>query len=200
MADRVEMALAGSGATCGESHADDLALVMAARRDRDEFAHLYRRYTHQVYRYALARTGSATVADDIVGDAMLAAFEGLARFDPARGSFSGWLFTIVHRRVTDWERGQRRGWQLLARQRAVHVGASGRDDLLDATIRRDEVAGVQAAIARLRPADREVVLLRYSAELSSEEIGHVLGVSRNAARTRLSRALDRIANDLRDTR
>ena len=40
--------------------------------------------------------------------------------------------------------------------------------------------------------------MRYSAELSSEEIGDVLGISRNAARTRLSRALGRLAADLRD--
>jgi RNA polymerase sigma-70 factor, ECF subfamily len=197
VAEDVDLARAGAVVNAGGLSCDDLSLVEAAIRNPDDFAHLYRRYVQQVYRYALARTGSPAVADDIVSDAMLAAFEALDRFDPRRGSFSGWLFTIVYRRVADWERAKRRGWKLFQRQRDLRHDAP--DDPLDALVRRDDVARVRAAIARLRPIDREVILLRYSADLSSDEIARTLGISRTAARTRLSRALDRIAEDLRTT-
>lgn len=127
---------------------------------------------------------------------MLAAFESLTRFNPTRGSFSTWLFTIACRRVSDWERRERRRWKLFDREQRLRTDESGRDDVLDAVVRHDEIEQARAAISRLRPGDREVVLLRYSAGLSSEEFSHVLGISRAAARTRLSRALDRIARDL----
>ena len=75
-----------------ERASDDAALVAVACRDRREFARLYERYADRLYRYALAQTGSAVAADDIVSETMVAALEGLSRFDSTRGSFAGWLF------------------------------------------------------------------------------------------------------------
>lgn len=86
---------------------DDAALVVAALVDRRQFARLYERYADRVYRYALARTASESAADDITSDVMTSALEGLARFDPARGSFAGWLFGIAARQMG--ERGRQRG-------------------------------------------------------------------------------------------
>ncbi len=87
---------------------DDAALVAMALVDRAAFGHLYTRYADRLYWYALGRTGSDAVADDVVLDTMMAALEGLRRFDPTRGSFAGWLFTIAARRIADRDRSHRR--------------------------------------------------------------------------------------------
>jgi RNA polymerase sigma factor (sigma-70 family) len=59
-------------------------------------------------------------------------------------------------------------------------------------------ADLARVLAALDPTDRALIALRYIAELSSEEIGHALGMSPSGARGRLSRVLLRLRGDLRD--
>jgi RNA polymerase sigma-70 factor (ECF subfamily) len=171
-------------------------LVAAARRDRQAFSPLYERYAARVYRYARARTGSETIAEDILSETMLGALESLDRYDPRRGSFASWLFTIATRRIIDRQRRDSRFRDLLAR--AWEPDAT-EDDALTSLVRHDDVARLRALLAKLPERDRELILLRYSAELTSAEIGAVTGTSAGAARIRLMRLLDRLADDLGDT-
>jgi RNA polymerase sigma-70 factor (ECF subfamily) len=59
-------------------------------------------------------------------------------------------------------------------------------------------ADLRRVLAALDPTDRALIALRYVAELSSDEIGHALGMSSSGARGRLSRVLLRLRGDLRD--
>ena len=179
-----------------EGALSDSTLAAAALDDRRQFAHLYERYADRLYRFARARTGSATVADDIVSDTMLAAMEGLAGFDPQRGTFAGWLFTIARRRMADRGRKRTRFRRLI--ERSSHRPTSAQDDMLDDTIRREEAQMVRQLLDGLSERDRELVLLRYSAGLNSTEIADALGMTSGAVRTRLSRTLQRLATTLSD--
>lgn len=62
-------------------------------------------------------------------------------------------------------------------------------------IRREDL---RAALARLAPADRQVIALRFVAGATSGQIGEHLGLSAEGARTRLSRALGRLRSELAD--
>ena len=68
------------------------------------------------------------------------------------------------------------------------------DPLADGIARAD----LRRVLATLNPTDRALIALRYVAELSSDEIGRVLGMSSSGARGRLSRVLLRLRGDLRD--
>jgi RNA polymerase sigma-70 factor (ECF subfamily) len=189
----VDTQLSGSG----ERASDDATLVAAACRERREFARLYERYADRLYRYALARTGSEAAADDIVSETMVAALEGLARFDPTRGSFAGWLFAIASRKLADRGRRQGRMQRLVSRLRGAE---SVHEDALATVIRGEDAATVRRLLAGLSSRDRELVLLRYSAGLNSSEIAEALGMSSGAARVRLMRVLQRLAAELGDDR
>jgi RNA polymerase sigma-70 factor (ECF subfamily) len=52
------------------------------------------------------------------------------------------------------------------------------------------------ALAKLKPSEREAVVLRYQAELSFREVAAACGVDEAAARKRVSRALSRLRADL----
>lgn len=185
------------GAVDGDVGADDAALVLAACRERAQFARLYERYADRVYRYALGRTGSAEAADDIVSETMLAAMEGLRGFDAERGTFAGWLFGIARHQLSARERRQGVFRRALAR---VWSPTAAEDDTLDTLIRYEDVLLVRRLLAKLSPADRELVLLRYSGGLRTVELAAVLGISHGAARMRLSRALQRMHAELGDER
>jgi RNA polymerase sigma-70 factor (ECF subfamily) len=173
---------------------DDRRLVVAAQRDPREFAALYQRYADRVFRYALQRTGSPAVADDILGETMMAAFEGLPGYSIERGSFSGWLFTIAARRLADRHRRRSRFWRAVTRGSDATIAA---DDVLDTIVRREDAQRVTGAIGRLNESDADLLLLRYSAGLNSSEIAAVTGLSPGAVRMRLSRARRELAKDLR---
>lgn len=175
-----------------EGQPDD-RLVLAARHDRQAFSPLYERYAARVYRYARARTGSDTIAEDILSETMLGALEALDRYDGRRGSFASWLFTIATRRIIDRQRRDGRFRQLLER---AWEPAGTEEDTLTTLVRGDDARRLRTSLAALPDRDRELILLRYSAELTSAEIGAVVGKSAGAVRIRLMRLLDQLANDL----
>lgn len=175
------------------SGSDDASLVAAALLDRHAFAIVYQRHADALYAYALARTGSAAVADDVVSDTMVEALASLERYDSHRGSLAGWLFTIAGRRIIDRHRASGRFHRALSRLRS-HIEPD--DDVAEMAIRNEEAGRVRAAVARLSGDDREIILLRYAAGLNSREIGDTLGLSAGAVRMRLSRATKRLANQL----
>jgi RNA polymerase sigma-70 factor (ECF subfamily) len=173
----------------------DEALAVAARTDADCFAQLYLRYSNRIYRYALGRTRSATAADDIVSDTMMSAMEGINGFNPDRGSFASWIFTIASRRIADRDRKSRQLWRFLAR-RGHHEDHD--DDALTTTIRLERRDDVRRAINRLSDQHQQVVLLRYVAELPIATISEILEISEGAVKMRLQRALKRLAVELEE--
>lgn len=172
--------------------AGDEQLAIAAQTDPRHFATIYERYANRLYRYALERTGSTQAADDIVSETMVGAIESISRFDPSRGSLAGWLFTIARRRIADRQRSRNRLWRLLNRARSNLAGTDEHgSDAMD-----DDAVDVRDALTRLSSTDQEVLLLRYSADLSTIQIAEVLEISHSAARVRLTRALGRLKQEL----
>ncbi len=169
---------------------DDATLVAAARADRQAFAAIYLRFADRLYRYALARSASPALAEDVVSETMLAALEGIGRFDARRGTLGGWLFGIAHKRLADRARRQTRWLRAADRLRGQQgVDAAGADAAWDTAQRGEAAQVVTQLLATLDDRDRQIVLLHYSAELTSVEIGEVLQMRPGTVRQRLSRAL-----------
>jgi RNA polymerase sigma-70 factor (ECF subfamily) len=76
---------------------------------------------------------------------------------------------------------------------------SAGDSPSEATVRAEERARMQQALERLDAADREVLALRHYEQMTTPEIGHVLGISRAAASKRYRRALERLREVLEAT-
>jgi RNA polymerase sigma-70 factor (ECF subfamily) len=170
----------------------DEQIARLALRQRHAFGELYARYADRIFRYAAGRTGSQVIADDVLNDTMVGALEGLHRYDSDKGSFASWLFTIASRRVADHERGRAQQRRFLSRRTLSGLN----DDLLDALIRSEDYERVRNAVQQLPTRQREIVLLRYVAELSFRDVARVLGTSEGAARMRVNRALRRLAEEM----
>jgi RNA polymerase sigma factor (sigma-70 family) len=176
----------------GYASMTDEQIARLALRQRDAFGEIYVRYSDRIFRYAAGRTGSWTVADDVLNDTMVGALEGLHRYDSDKGSFASWLFTIASRRVADHERGRAQFWRFLNRRGTSDVT----DDLLDAMIRDEDQERIRLAVQRMPARQREIVLLRYAGEMSFRDVARVLGISEGAARMRVNRALRRLAEEM----
>ena len=188
-----------SGDARRRAQLSDERVVALALDDPSYFRLLYQRYADRIYWYATARTGSETVADDVVSEAMLAALENLERWDPARGTFAAWLFVIAQRKVVDQQRAYRRIRRLAARLQYLR-GSESEPDALDQLLEGERALEVRAALKLLSRKDREIIALRFAGGLTGEEIAAVLEISHVAARKRLSRAQQRLAERMEATR
>lgn len=134
-----------------------------------------------VYAYVAYRVGDGAEAEDITSEAFERALRYQSSFDPRRGDATAWLIGIARRCIAD--AGLRRELPI---DEPDERGEEGHED--DA-VRRIEM---RAAVAQLDERDRELVALRYGADLTAKQIGELLDMRTNAVEVALHRALARL--------
>ena len=178
-------------APLSKAEEDEAALIQAAQQSASRFTPLYRKYALPVYRYFYSRLGSPAEAEDLTSQVFLEALESLPRF--RRGSsFPVWLFTIVRRRAIDHYRRKRLDVPIEAAKDHPDP-ASGP---LSAVIRSEERRNLAEIIAGLDDEERELLRLRFAAELSFNAIAGLLGRSEGALKMKLYRLLARMESRL----
>jgi RNA polymerase sigma factor (sigma-70 family) len=177
------------------AHLSDQALLRRIQAgDREAIEYLIDRYQRSLYNFALRFLGDGDAAADIVQHAFIQLFTHADELHTEEG-LRPWLFRVARYRCLDE----------LRRRRAIpfsQMNASDDDDsqlpldqisdpspLPDALAERDDLQQILAdAIAALPVKYREVVTLRYVADLSFAEIGQVLGLPEATAKTHFHRA------------
>jgi RNA polymerase sigma-70 factor (ECF subfamily) len=164
---------------------DERARVRGAQRgSASDLEALFRAHWPRALRAAYLVTHDQQAAEDIAQESFLAAIRALDRFDRRR-PFGPWLHRIVVNRAIDWSRARRLRAEvelaesLPAREPAEPPGT----DLL-------------AALARLSPEHRAVVVMRYLLEFTPGEIAEALDLPRGTVNSRLRRGLDALAEEL----
>ncbi|MFZ9887993.1 MAG: RNA polymerase sigma factor [Myxococcota bacterium] len=166
----------------------DARLVEAALREPDRFRELVVLHQDVVYATAYRLLGHDGDAHDVSQEAFLRAYRALGRFADGR-RFSPWICTITANVARDLLRDPIRRWigfTGAASERAASRG-SGPEEQLVAREQHDELG---CALRKLKPALREVVVLRHVSGLSTNEVAQALGISESAAKMRLKRGLD----------
>ena len=175
----------------------DRSAVEAARRDPRAFEALYRKYVAQVYNLALYELRDTHAAEDLTAQVFLRALDGLPRFreqaEPPDSSFRVWLFQICRNGVANERRRVRRHPEAEL-DLAFDVASS--DDVQADAVDRDELARAWQEIRRLPEERRQAIVLRFVEEMSTREIGEVLGRSEGATRVLIHRALQAVAQQI----
>ena len=156
------------------------------------FAAVAEELLDDVYGYLLYLTKNWAVAEDLTGETFETAFKKWRRFDPGRGTHRAWLLAIARSTALDWFRADAR-----RRKREERAEASERRG--DASSFGEGLsAELQESLQALTAGEREVVALRIVLDLDSEETARLLGISATAVSTRLSRALSKLEERMRD--
>jgi RNA polymerase sigma factor (sigma-70 family) len=178
-----------AGVHCRVISPNDRELLrrFVTERDHDAFAVLVQRHIGLVYHSALRRVGGSHAAEDITQQV----FTTLARKAAQLGkheALAGWLHTTGRYEAHRFLRAERR--RVVREQEAamlddVHGGNPSHD-----WARLRPV--IDGALDELSGKDRDAVLMRYFTNESYAAIGDQLGVSENAARMRVDRALEKL--------
>lgn len=156
--------------------------------DATAFEPLVARYERALFAVALRLVGNYEDARDVTQNAFIRAYEHLDSFDPERRFFS-WIYRIAVNEGLNLRRA-RRPQEALGDW--IPVGG-GQIEAIRAIEAHETTARVERAIGQLSEEYREVVVLRYFAELSYEEISHAVGVPEKTVKSRLFSARQRLA-------
>jgi RNA polymerase sigma-70 factor, ECF subfamily len=163
---------------------DERARVRGAQRgSASDLEALFRTHWPRAFRAAYLVTHDAGAAEDIAQESFLAAIRALDRFDWRR-PFGPWLHRIVVNRAIDWTRARK---------------LRGEVELVDSLPAPETLpAGGEtlAALAKLSPEHRAVVVMRYLLEFTPGEIADALDLPRGTVNSRLRRGLDALGDEL----
>lgn len=154
--------------------------------DREaEFGVIFEECFSKVIDYARRRVVHSEV-DDVVSETFLVVWRRFEDVPPGTATLP-WIYGVARRVVADRRRSGRRRERLTLRLGGLRfVGP-------DSTAGSDCDADVEAALWRVSEADRELLMLVYWEDLTTDEVALSLGVSVNAAKIRLHRARRRFA-------
>ena len=136
----------------------------------------------RVYAYVAYRIGDGPDAEDVTGETFTQAVRYRTRYDPNRGEPLAWLIGIARRCIAAHLAGRAESGG-----EPPEVEAPG--NLADDALRRIELA---RAFAVLDERERELVALRYGADLTARQIAELLGLRTNTVEVALHRALTRL--------
>jgi RNA polymerase sigma factor (sigma-70 family) len=129
-----------------------------------------------------------------VQDAAVRAWRSLSTFDAER-SFRSWYLRIVANAARNAIRSEGRRAALSVRG-AHQVAPGASQDPADHAVTEEERRLVVAALNRLGRDDRLVVALRHFEQLTEREMAEVLGCAPGTVKSRLSRAMQRLHDEL----
>lgn len=164
----------------GGEYDPDASLVSAAiGGDREAFGELLRRHYDRVHGLAWQMTGSRADADDIAQDVCCTLVEKIGGFR-GEAKFATWLCGIVFNACRDHHR-RRRSFLGFAQRLTVLAsltrGPDGRD--------LHDQMWIDSAIARLKPAYRDTVVLVVGQQLTHAEAAEILGVTESTVSWRM---------------
>ncbi len=163
---------------------------------RSALGELYDRFALRAFRTALSVCHDRDCAQDAVQDAFVSMWSARATYQPSRGSVAGWAMSIVRHRAI-----------YLARRRSLAAGREEGPARLDDQPARDDVPGDFAArieteqlvefLARLPPAQREVIQLGFFDGLTHQEIARRLALPPGTVKGRMRLGLTKLRCELK---
>ena len=154
------------------------------------FTEAAERHLDDVHAFLVYLTGDRDVAEDLTAETFARALERWRRYDPRRGSALTWLCQLARSTALDHFRSEER------RRRREGRYALGVLEQAPGAFGDGLSPELEAALARLSAAEREVLALRVVLDLDGETAARVLGISTSACSTRLSRALQKLEQEV----
>jgi RNA polymerase sigma-70 factor (ECF subfamily) len=174
---------------------NDADVIARSRREPSLFAVIFDRHARHIHRYLARRLGD-TVADDVLAETFLAAFDKRAKYDRDRPDARPWLYGIATNMVSRHRRAEVKELKLrLAVGPPAPVDGHA-DRVADQVSAQALGKQLDAALAALNPGDRDVLLLIAAEGLAYQEVAQALDIPLGTVRSRLNRARGRVRAEL----
>ena len=167
----------------------------AKHGDQDAYGDLVHAYQGIAFRTAYLLTGNAADAEEAAQDAFVKAFYALGRF--RRGAeLRPWLLRIVANEARNRRRSAGRRTNLALRAAADPLSGGAAPSPEANLLAGEQQTELLAAVNELPEEQREVIACRFFLELSEEETAETLSLRKGTVKSRLSRGLARLRDQL----
>ncbi len=173
---------------------DSELVVRAKAGDHSAFTQIYERYAPAIYRYIYFRVGEAELAEDLQAEVFLRMLEGIHRYEDRGWPISAWLYRIAHDRTVDTMRRRRN------RKHVPLEAWGGSCDGPESTVSVQlDYEELNRTLEGLTEDQRQVIMLRFMADMSVQEVARVLGRTEGAVKALQHRGLQSLARRLAST-
>ncbi len=176
----------------GETDRQTELVLLAKGGDAEAFGHLYETYLDRIYRYIYFRVTDEQTAEDLISQVFTKAWENLDRYQPSGRPFIAWLYTIAHNTVIDHYRTRK---ETVAIENTISL-ASDAPSPHEQVELHFEADNLRAALQTLTPEQQQVVVLKFIAGMTTDEIAAQLRKSPGAIRALQMRALQALAKQM----
>ena len=157
------------------------------------YEELMRRYQRTLYSVCARYLGNERDADDVSQEIMLKVLYGLKKFE-GKSKFKTWLYSITYNECTTQYRKDRRKRRLFD---ALSLNP------LDEEIEPEPIVSKNNDLDRwlvgVNPIDREIIILRFVAELEFQDIASIMHLGLSATKMRYKRSIDRLRENFSHT-
>ncbi|MFN3581547.1 MAG: RNA polymerase sigma factor SigX [Pseudomonas sp.] len=175
----------------------DEELVARANRElfhnTQAYEELMRRYQRTLFNVCARYLGNDRDADDVCQEVMLKVLHGLRQFE-GKAKFKTWLYSITYNECITQYRKEKRKRRLMD---ALSLDHDPQDELVESTA--DQVtdrASLDRWLVHVNQVDREILVLRFIAELEFQEIADIMHMGLSATKMRYKRALEKLRKNI----
>ncbi|HHX33776.1 MAG TPA: RNA polymerase sigma factor SigX [Gammaproteobacteria bacterium] len=150
------------------------------------YEELMRRYQRTLFNVCARYLGNDRDADDVSQEIMLKVFYGLKKFQ-GKSKFKTWLYSITYNECTTQYRKDRRKRRLFDALSLNPLDEEAELETID-TKNND----LDRWLVDVNAIDREIIILRFVAELEFQDIASIMRLGLSATKMRYKRAIDRL--------
>jgi RNA polymerase sigma-70 factor (ECF subfamily) len=189
------LSLIRGDATARDSVDADALLRSVARGDEQAFTRLYDLVIVRVYGLVRRVVRDPAQAEEVTQEIMVEVWRTATRFDPAKGSATGWIFTIAHRRAVDRVRSEQAASDRI-KKLAPEATQTSHDEVVDEATSHLERAQVRRCLHGLTELQKEAITLAYYGGYTYSEVAELLGAALPTIKTRMRDGLIRLRDCL----
>lgn len=173
----------------------EIDLVERAKTDAEAFAQLYEQHVDQIYNYIFYRTGNHYDAEDLTAKVFFNALKNIEKYQYRGVPFVAWLYRIAHNLTANWHRDRSRR-EIIALDELALASESPHPEHLAAL--SEEKEHLLAAVRRLPAERQQLLILKFSEDLSNARIGKIMGRTEGAIKSLCHRTLRALRKDLQE--
>ena len=162
----------------------------------ETFTELYEHYMPKVFRYISYQVGNMDLAEDLTSAVFEKTLTKLNSYRSNKASFSTWLMTVARNTVIDHYR---------VKSRKITISIEETFDIAskeispeEKVIRKEELQRLDTYLREFSQQEREIISLKFGAELNNRQIAKMLGLSESNAGTKLYRAIRKLGDKFKE--
>lgn len=157
------------------------------------YEELMRRYQRTLFNVCARYLGNDRDADDVCQEVMLKVLHGLRQFE-GKAKFKTWLYSITYNECITQYRKEKRKRRLMD---ALSLDHDETDEVVESSTHVvTDRASLDRWLVHVNQVDREILVLRFVAELEFQEIADIMHMGLSATKMRYKRALEKLRKSI----